>query len=73
MFSAKKKFVSIEEPCSPASGIYASLRQAAGFFDCKVLDLILDSLANPAAHAAGFPLRSNKLRGMRSLLQFKPS
>ena len=36
----------------------------------KEFYLIYDSLANPVAPAAGFPLHSNKLRGIRSLFRF---
>jgi hypothetical protein len=39
---------------------------------CKeVIPFYCSSLANPAAPATGFPLRSNKLRGMRSLEHFQ--
>ena len=39
---------------------------------CKVfIPFYCSSLANPAAPATGFPLRSNKLRGMRSLKHFQ--
>ena len=65
-------------PCSPAGGIPTELDRGwrrslihsdklQGIFLRKVFCLIFDSLANPAALVAGFPLRSNKLRGMHSL------
>jgi hypothetical protein len=39
---------------------------------CKeVIPFYCSSLANPAAPATGFPLRSNKLRGLRSLEHFQ--
>jgi len=38
-----------------------------GIFDCKDFYQFFDSLANPAAQLAGFPLRSIKLRGRHSL------
>ena len=46
----------------------ASCRESS---KCKeVIPSYCSSLANPAAPATGFPLRSNKLRGMRSLEHF---
>ena len=48
-----------------AATIEASCRETS---KCKVFrPFYCSSLANPAAPATGFPLRSNKLRGMRSL------
>src|SRR5210317_1597854 len=56
---------SIEAPCSPPEADRESSK-------CKEeIPFYCSSLANPAAPATGFPLRSNKLRGMRSLEHFQ--
>ena len=55
----------IEAPCSPPAADRESSK-------CKeVIPFYCSSLANPGAQATGFPLRSNKLRGMRSLEHFQ--
>jgi hypothetical protein len=70
MLNAERRDLGLDSFLEATSLLFLSDTYIVLIVDIVKAQFYCSSLANPAAPATGFPLRSNKLRGMRSLKHF---